>query len=419
MSDSNYDSTLSKALKKRFESRRKSEGSEVPPQPDLPVIQPAEAELAIRQILEKLDEDKEHDSGWFETILEPFQILLNKDFRETIAACFEFDPKILGRLEIHDLPLLACTEATVSRWIKERAHGDSAVGKRLTADLVKHATQYPGEALKTALASWVCRTIDAKQIRKLVPLVAADLENPPEQRLIEQALLRDKNGDFATAWLRDNRERLESTASRIHSNPKLLRHVILLAPKWIRHPHADVLPPLYVALMQDLPGSQRKQRAEASGRLLSLAGALVPVAEKSKSAGVLLHQLQQLGLKAWKDAAKTNERHRTWAFIQSGNRTLTGDKDSELRPDQAKHLGIALMRARKGKDPLVELESAAINLGGVRFGEVGETTSYDATIHNDLDGGLLPGDPVVVVRPGLRYGGANLVKVDVREPNTD
>jgi hypothetical protein len=55
-----------------------------------------------------------------------------------------------------------------------------------------------------------------------------------------------------------------------------------------------------------------------------------------------------------------------------------------------------------------------VNLGASRFGEIGEVVTYDATIHNDLDGGLLPEDPVTIVRPGLKFPNGATVKADVR-----
>jgi len=79
-----------------------------------------------------------------------------------------------------------------------------------------------------------------------------------------------------------------------------------------------------------------------------------------------------------------------------------------------KELCNALRRARNGKDPMVELESACVNLGATRFGEVGEVVAYDATIHDDLDGGILPDDPVKIMLSGLMFPDGTTVKAEVR-----
>tara|TARA_R100000951_G_C2626165_1_gene176072 strand:+ start:117 stop:497 length:381 start_codon:yes stop_codon:yes gene_type:complete len=86
----------------------------------------------------------------------------------------------------------------------------------------------------------------------------------------------------------------------------------------------------------------------------------------------------------------------------------------KLEQEQAKLLCNALRRARNGKDPLIELESACVNLGATRFGEVGEVVAYDATIHDDLDGGILPDDPVKIMLSGLMFPDGATVRAEVR-----
>jgi hypothetical protein len=198
-------------------------------------------------------------------------------------------------------------------------------------------------------------------------------------------------------------------------NQKLLKLAMDSAQVWLMHSHADSLVAFYTEIFREFPASREKARAVQTGRLLTLAGSLLPIADSHPAAASLLQELQSLSLRVWKSSIESPDRHRTWAFIQSGNRTLSESERPGLTPDQARTLCIAIMRARKGKDALVELESAAVNLGGVLFGSEGEPAIFDATVHNDLNGGLLPDDPVTIVRPGILLDDNRLVKADVLE----
>lgn len=411
------DSKTAKALQDYL--TKKSETAQPTESSDAPRILPADVDPDLQQRLYAIlaasaagCEEPVSTNGI--PVLDSYRVLLAGGFPETVGVLLQYDPTLLGWIEIGDLELIACTEANIGRWIDAGLTGDPAEKMARADELRTVATKEPERALMSALATWCCKSADVKQLRKLVPLVAADLARGSQLRLLEVVALRDKDGQFMTSWLRASADHLEPAAERIRANPKLLRHAIDSVPKWFRHPNAEALPPLFMEVVRDYPRTTGKKRAEVSGIILTLAGALVTIIDNSSAATTLAQELQSMALGLWKSAVDTGDRHRTWAPIQSGNHTLSAGSGPGLSPDQAKQLGLAIIRARKGKDALTELESAYVNLGATRFGEVGNSVSYDATIHNDLDGGLLPGDPVTIVRTGLRFGDAGVVKADVR-----
>lgn len=420
------DSDLSKVIRDYFKQLRDPASSEAAEVPVLPTVKPEEAGRTAQSLLEILQHDRESEQYTREAITGPLQALLKEGFRETAAAYLENEPAALVLLEPSDVLLIACNEATIALWVNERSKSERAkeerpksqsqTEKQLKNLLVKQILNLPSETVDDTLANWVCRSIDTKEIWKTVPVVASRVSTDQETPLFDLVLLRDKDGSFVTGWLRGDMNRLQPCAERIRNKPRLLRHVFLQAANWMQHHHAGVLTPLYTSLISSLLQSRGQQRAEASGYLLRLAGALVPLAPSSRTTEALLQDLQKLSLHISNEFEDSNDSHRTWVFFQSGTIEIKNGKEDDLSPEQAKHLILALMRARKGKEPLIELESAFVNLGGFRFGEVGETVTYEPTIHNDLEGGLLPGDSVIITQSGLRHDActSNLVKADVR-----
>lgn len=376
----------------------------------------SETKDALRALLQHTSEldSEEQEKPAREGRLTHYQSLLTAGLNETTGVLLADDQEVLMSLGPTDFGIFACRESVIPEWIKAQADREEPkTPKELQGELFSAALEEPDEAVQCALASWACRAMEPRTLRKLIPLVAADFNSETRQGLLEQVMLRDRDGDFTIRWLKEKPELASQTSERILFSPRLMQHALNSAPKWFRHPSAEPLVEIFKDWVSGLPGSTRKHRAELSGRLLTLAGALVPVADRSAAANKLLSELQTIGLQVWKSAADTENQHQTWTFIQSGT-SLEADDKVELNSDQAKQLSLALLRARKGKDALTELESACVNLGASRFGEIGQVVTYDATIHNDLEGGLLPDDSVTIVKSGIKFPNGATVKADVR-----
>jgi len=408
------DTKFAKGLKKFLKSAKASNDSVDRILRSLPPLADSPARDVVRGIAGRFVGARPESDGTVvdASIAESMEALLRMGFRETVSVLLEHDAAVLAGLDQSKLLLFGVSETTISAWVKARSGREEGDQKELAGKLIESAMAHPERAMESALASWVCRAMPPGQLGRLVPLVVIDFHGKPSKRLLETVLLRDKDGNFVTEWLAGEPDRIPATAEIVRRNPKCLRHVLDSAWKWLGHSAAKVLRPFYADLMEEFPRTKNRRRSEWSGNLLSLAGTLVPMADKNETAGELLQDLQRLGIRVWKDSEESGDRHRTWAFIQSGNKSLAGESGG-LSREQAKLLGIAIMRARKGKDALAELESAFVNLGVARFGREGERVAYDAIIHNDLDGGLLPGDEVLVKRSGFRLGKTVLVKADV------
>lgn len=86
----------------------------------------------------------------------------------------------------------------------------------------------------------------------------------------------------------------------------------------------------------------------------------------------------------------------------------------ELTSKQAQILAIALEKAREGKSATKVVEMAMFNLGMRPYGEVGEKVSHTGLKYQDTEGGIWPGDPVIILERGWSLDGKPVIKAPVR-----
>lgn len=345
------------------------------------------------------------------------ELLRNSGFPSSVSAALAAMDQELAELEFEHIRLIAFRESTIDNWLKRKAGKDDELLNPLKECLIELAISDPQFALASELYSWFSRNLEAKRLRESKPLLAAASarHHPKAAAMFAVLVAKDKSGDFVIDWISEGEERLKSLVELSQIDSQLFDVLQKGAPAWLKHGRANLLVGLYTGMHSNLGSRTGNNRADSVAQLLTLAGTLLPLAENNEAAASILQQLQAISLAVWKEAGESPDRHRTWAIIQAGNQSLAPSQSDTLTPLQAKHLGIALIRARKGKDALLELESAYVNLGGEKFGKEGESVEYDATIHNDVDGGLIPGDPVIIIRPGIRCGASGIVKADVKQ----
>ena len=91
----------------------------------------------------------------------------------------------------------------------------------------------------------------------------------------------------------------------------------------------------------------------------------------------------------------------------------------EITWDGAKMLAIAVEKANDGFPAKDVLSCLCFNLGLIRFGNrLDEQIIYSPIEHEDIEGGILPGEPVVAVAAGWMYQERVLIRAKVRRNNS-
>jgi hypothetical protein len=91
-----------------------------------------------------------------------------------------------------------------------------------------------------------------------------------------------------------------------------------------------------------------------------------------------------------------------------------GKQSERISPKAAALLGDVLEKLRKGFEPVALVEALLVNLGLEFIDSSGEVVEYDFRLHQDTAGGLVSGDRVEVLYPGVKCGNHIVLKSAVR-----
>ncbi len=349
--------------------------------------------------------------------IESLEILMETGFTASVTAAMSGMDREIGEFGVDHLHMITLSEGLIDSWLKARSTSDPFNAESLKQKLFERALSNPAEALSNALHSWFCKNTDAKCLQDAKPLLVAAAERHPKKlaEMLSILVSRDKTGDFVFDWISASDGNLKLLIESSHLDQRLFEGIQKSAPSWISHGKAKLLVELYDGMHSRLELTAEQKRANASAQLLSLAGSLIPIAERNPVAAEILLRLQSISLGVLHKSSESPDRRHTWAIVQAGKNPLGAASESPLSPESAAILGLALRKSRKGKDAITELESALVNIGVERFGEAGTKATYDPLQHDDTDGGLIPGDAVTVTASGFRYAGKVIVKASVSE----
>jgi hypothetical protein len=172
----------------------------------------------------------------------------------------------------------------------------------------------------------------------------------------------------------------------------------------------ELLRQLFVEIV-DLSGMRRKVACARLARAGS-GFLLAPVDSPSATAGLeslaeIVDQLRNL-------TRDPDDRAVTWLLAPLQEKSA--DKVSYITADGARRWALAWEEADQTGQPLAQLETLGYNLGLRTIAEIGKQITYSPSVHEDIEGGLLPGNEVVVVACGWTFQGKPIVRARVRRP---
>ena len=105
---------------------------------------------------------------------------------------------------------------------------------------------------------------------------------------------------------------------------------------------------------------------------------------------------------------------RTWILENLGQRTKGPDGNAHVTKEGAYHLSLAFEMVSHGLTAKDVLTATAQNLGLTPLSRKGEAILFNPRNHQDLDGGMLPGDDAVIEEPGWLLGKELIARAKVR-----
>jgi hypothetical protein len=105
---------------------------------------------------------------------------------------------------------------------------------------------------------------------------------------------------------------------------------------------------------------------------------------------------------------------RTWVLQNLRQESLRREEGLQLASEWVRHLASAFENAARGFSATEILTAMANNVGLTSVGTKGELVRYDPIRHEDLDGGLLPGDPAFIKEVGLAHDDTIAIRAKVK-----
>jgi len=339
-----------------------------------------------------------------EEAVESVCALRDKGFSETAAFAFSVWHDATEKLSLQQALNAAPTLACFTAWAKAR---------RISAEEIEQSSlANPDELYTTVGADWL---LARAKPRDVLPLLEFCLARRPRPKYLPQwdealtvALKKDKRGNLLAFVLQHswpNEDPLRALSEAVRSNRTAFKMTVdhlpaILARKESNSSCVVFVESLFDALVMT-DGVEREFETAAMARL----GTGILVADRrGQQSEAVLRLIQQLAHRLRNLTRDEAQESRTWVFENLSRDDATPDGKLRVTLEGARHLALAFQKAEQGFAPKDILTVTALNLGLSPISKKGETVVFNPLRHQDIEGGLLPGESAVVEEGGWRFG---------------
>jgi hypothetical protein len=169
-------------------------------------------------------------------------------------------------------------------------------------------------------------------------------------------------------------------------------------------------------LFEDIHVTTGIGRQEACGRLARTGSALLLAGRLSPAGLNALNTVKGIGEELRTLARDPAVAENTWILSHLGQ--IEGAEGSYITLEGARRWAFAFEEAVKSGQNVSGLEVLGFNLGLRPLAELGQQTSYAPQSHDDIEGGILPGDPVITLSTGWGFNRKPVVRARVRRTSS-
>lgn len=347
------------------------------------------------------------------------EALLKGNLPEAAEFVFgKMEPKI-ATLSLDNVLRIASTPRCLQLWIGAASKKGGTEGIDKTVVVTERFRQSPQAAMQSVLAHWFVASAPAALFAESAALFIAKPDNrsfTSVEELLGHALRRDKDGKFTKHLLIEcskNREAFERTIAVIRDSTALFDEfvrVFVLASVGLP---LDVLQATLKDLFEEAKLGWKNRDREFYRRLVSAAAAFLSV-PNSDHTHTALAELDHLSAELQVSVPESILVQDACGIRYFG--TLRQSSELRITPDGAKLVAIAISKVKTDTDPVLAMEATAFNLGMRAVEHEGANITFDPNCHEDIKGGALRGDNVLVVQTGWRLGDQLIQRVKVK-PN--
>lgn len=329
-------------------------------------------------------------------------------------------------LECGELLQMAPSLRVIEAWLKsaEERHAKAGDETGVTSpkeELIGFVKRDPDSAAACGLGEWFMGNVAAESLMETIPVLLAAFCQKGENRkeaMVRKALSRDRNGNLLLRCVNEvatSAERLVDLAGVVRNDDKTLVKVLEMIPKALLGSEDGRLGELVPMLFENVDREKGVRRRQECGLLVELYGKLLGAEGESVGLRVALAGLDDL-FRRFDSLAESEGKgsEPLWVVKAAGAPTQTRiDLLPALTLDQAKLLAAAVERLRENPGAIGVVEALAANLGLESVGASDGEVRFDPLVHEDMVGGMLPGDRAVIRRPGWKLGDYLILRATV------
>jgi hypothetical protein len=340
-------------------------------------------------------------------------LLRERGFVELSAVLFQHWREEMGRKPLEEVLSFAPDVASLEVWRKTAQVSAKEIEGWLMSD--------PARAYATVGADWLLLHAKPERTMLLLEFFLRRRERPktlPDWAdALVPAMKEGKGGALLESIIRypwPDIGCLATLGELVRFNRTLLKRTVEQLPVILCKEDAAEQGMFFVKeLFGPLLDTQGEDREFLSATLARL-GCGVLLECPAESAKTCMEYIRQTARQLRNVTRETDLRSRTWVLDNLCSDDLPDDARLQITIDGARQIALAMDKAQQGFDAKDILAVAARNLGLTPIGKTGEKVSFSPTRHQDIEGGMLPGDPAQVEEGGWSYQDDVIVRAKVK-----
>jgi hypothetical protein len=351
-----------------------------------------------------------------EDVLALLRPLIENELTNSAAVTFLALVQPLKVLDIQAILFLAPTVECLAAWIKV-----ARVSKKLVEEKILAA---PDLAWRTAALDWY---MEKGTIRRAAPLFSNLPSKSPRPRHLPQweevlvETMRTAKGQVLLEVILEGTSsdplQLASLTTVSLNSPALLSKIAELLPDILENRASGQALDFCKNLLDQALLAPPPHRPFVSAGIARLATGLLLKGDLSAIQGQTLRAIGEVMSCLRIAAADEDLKARTWIIEPLKTAAERPGENQNLTMLGARHIAVAFEKARQGLSAHAVLSMTAKNLGMAGIGTKGENVPYNPVQHEDVRGGILPGEIVQITDPGWTFRNSVVLRALVARPN--
>ncbi len=340
---------------------------------------------------------------------------LELGLRETPSVTFLAWLDLFSGLTLDEVLSVTPNTVCFGKWLKK--------SKASTQEIQRQLAERPDQTYATIGADWLLEHAKPEMslllVRKFLACQSRPEYLPPWNEALAVAFKKDKRGELLAAILRQpstSQDQVQTLSEVVRLNRALFKTVCDLLPTILVRKDSTATAVGFVRCLFEgvisLDGSDR----EFNTAVLSRLGTGILLADRrNPNADEVLALIRKITTQLRNLTKGEMAQSKTWIFESLREEDKPSDGKLCVNLQGARYIALAFEKADQGFPVKEILSVTARYLGLSPIGKNGEIVRYEPLQHEDVDGGLLPGESVVVLESGWSFNEEALMRAKVRK----